>query len=161
MVKRNEVIDWHKYFTYKDGKLFHKHREGKDRYTKMWNTRYAGTEAGTLTYQKYIQVRFNGKFYRAHRIIYEMHHGFLSSDLHVDHINYDTCDNRIENLQALSPKQHNDRRYQMSRGYRVNRTAVTRPYQACRTDKHFGTPCGAYMSYATAFVQGENYGNSR
>lgn len=158
MKKPDKVIDWHKYLRYEDGKLYWKKRENA---TKTWNTRFSGIEAGTLTYQRYIQVRLNKKFYKAHRIIYEMHHGFLSSDLHVDHINYDTCDNRIENLQALSPKQHNDRRYQMSRGYRVNRTSVTRPYQDCRNDKMFGTPCGAYMSFMTAFVQGENIGTIR
>ena len=159
MVKQNEVIDWHKYFTYKDGKLFHKYRDFGH---KSFNTKYAGKEAGSLLPKGYIGITFGGRTHYLHRIIWEIHNGKIPNDLEVDHINENTSDNRIENLQLVTSKQNTQRSsHTQAKGYRVSKTNVTKPYQSCRTNKLFGTPCGAYMSYMTAFVQGENYGNSR
>ena len=147
-------IDWNKYLRYEDGKLYWKVREGKDQGTKMWNTRYSGTEAGYIRDDGYRSLRINKKGYFSHRIIWEMFNGKIPEGMEIDHIDFNPDNNKISNLQALTRKRHNDRKGQQSRGYRVNRTAVTKPYQACRTDKYFGTPCGAYMSFMTAFVQG-------
>jgi hypothetical protein len=36
-----------------------------------------------------------------HRLIYIYHHGSIPKGYHVDHINHDRFDNRIENLQAI------------------------------------------------------------
>ena len=162
MKRRNEVIDWHKYFTYENGKLYWKVREGKDRVTKIFNTRYAGTEAGCVrSVDGYITIGCNSKLYMGHRIIWEMFNGSIPDNMEIDHIDFNTDNNKLSNLQLLTRKQHNDRKHQENKGYSLYKRNLIRPYKACRTHKYFGTPCGAYMSYATAFLQGESNGDSR
>lgn len=41
-----------------------------------------------------------------HRVIWERHHGKIPKGYHVHHINADKSDNRIENLECLSPSDH-------------------------------------------------------
>ena len=50
----------------------------------------------------YRQFWFMGRTVYAHRVAFYMHTGIDPLDLHVDHINHDTDDNRIENLRLAS-----------------------------------------------------------
>lgn len=55
----------------------------------------------------YIQKKFSGKRHDEHRIIMEKHIGRKLDRFElVHHINEDKKDNRIENLQVMSPKEH-------------------------------------------------------
>ena len=67
----------------------------------------AGDIAGTLKSHGYLCVGINYNSYRAHRLIFLMHKGYLPKT--VDHINGDKLDNRIENLRAatVGQNQHN------------------------------------------------------
>ena len=57
--------------------------------------------------RKYLIKLVNGKIVNVHRLIMEEHLGRkLDSLEHVHHINGDTLDNRLENLQILSQKEH-------------------------------------------------------
>jgi hypothetical protein len=66
-----------------------------------------GAIAGTLKSHGYLCVGINYNSYRAHRLIFLMHKGYLPKT--IDHINGDKLDNRIENLRAatVGQNQHN------------------------------------------------------
>lgn len=55
-------------------------------------------------------VSINGATFRAHRIIYAMHHGIDPGKMQIDHINGDSTDNRIENLRLATSQQNNRNR---------------------------------------------------
>ena len=146
-------------FDYDNGNLIWKHDR---RASWGWNKKFVGKVAGTKMTRGYIKITFNGRQYMAHRLVWEWHNGKIPKHLEIDHINADTHDNRIENLQLLTPKQNMQRQNHMNaKGYKYDEKNKHRPYCASRTYKYFGTPCGAYMSYATAFLQGESNGDSR
>lgn len=158
----DEVIDWNKYLRYEDGKLYWKEREGNHWTVKRFNKQFVDVEAGTIKKCGYMQITFLNKSYRLHKVVWEMHNGKIPEHLQIDHINANKQDNRIENLQLVTAKHNSQRRGLMiAKGYRKSKRHLVRPYQANRTWKMFGTPCGAYMSFATAFVQGEMNGDSR
>lgn len=62
-----------------------------------------GSSAGTLTVYGYIQIRIDGKLYKAHRLAWLLATGdWPVGD--IDHINGVRTDNRIENLRDVSRK---------------------------------------------------------
>jgi len=132
----------------------------RDNVSKQWNKRYAGTKAGTLKKEGYIQVKLEDKISYAHRIIWEMFNGEIPKNMEVDHINDDRADNRIENLQLLTRNQ-NSLRISSSKGYYWHK--LMKKYHTSKQYKgvhhhlgYFGTPCGAYMANRTFFI-GEKY----
>jgi len=91
------------------GILTWKEREANSRVNKMLNTRYANKRAGSINIRKnpypYISRRLvftrNGKrtVYLEHRVVWAIHYGSdIPEGFQIDHINGDTCDNRIINL---------------------------------------------------------------
>ena len=57
-----------------------------------------GKRAGYLHSSGYRFIKLDSTSYHEHRIIYALHHGELSPDHEVDHINGNPADNRIANL---------------------------------------------------------------
>ena len=65
-----------------------------------------GDVAGSLSDTGYLRVRINEKDYRAHRIIFLYHHGYLTDGLSIDHIDGNKTNNCIENLREVTNSQN-------------------------------------------------------
>lgn len=75
-----------------------------DRWSRTWNTRYAGKEAGASSHG-YVSINIDGRLYLAHRLAWL----FVCEEwpaVQIDHINGDRCDNRIANLRAATVRQN-------------------------------------------------------
>lgn len=82
-------------FEYKDGSLFWRNDRSRIR---------AGDKAGCLDKKGYVQVKIDGKPYKAHRVIFLLINGFLPDV--IDHIDGNPANNRIENLRACTQQQN-------------------------------------------------------
>lgn len=87
------MANWNELFTYSDGKLFWKVKPAKNV--------AIGTEAGSKDSHGYIRVSINSKFYKVHRIVWEMFNGILPINKQIDHLSHDRSDNSIDNLRLV------------------------------------------------------------
>lgn len=99
-----------KIFSYDDGVIRWRDREAHEfksiRNFNMWRTRFLGRVAGCVHApssgrERYIRVRYNGRMYANHRVIWEMHNGKIPDGMEIDHIDGNGLNNRIENLRCV------------------------------------------------------------
>lgn len=83
------------HFDYKDGQLYWKNRTS--------NRNKLGAKAGSPDKHGYVNICFNYKKHKMHRIIYLMHHGYLPKE--IDHIDGNPQNNAIENLREANRSQ--------------------------------------------------------
>jgi predicted ribonuclease toxin of YeeF-YezG toxin-antitoxin module len=70
----------------------------------MGNTNWKGGKV--INSGGYIEIRFNNKYVKEHRYVYEQHYGItLTLNQNIHHINGDRLDNRIENLELWDTSQ--------------------------------------------------------
>lgn len=81
-----------------------KPREGSTREEKIFNSRFAGTIAGTINGHGYIQINISGRLHKAHRLAWFFVHG--NCPPLIDHINRDKTDNRLSNLREATKAQN-------------------------------------------------------
>ena len=103
-------------------------------------------------------LRYYGKDSKTtylHRKIWEDHYGEIPKGKVIDHINGNTLDNRIENLQCIT-QAHNNQRANYNPVYSKN---DSNKYESRRQHNGkryalgcYGTPCGAYMASRMFFV---------
>lgn len=102
------------------GKLYWRKRDGDDRGTRMFNTRFAGTEAGWFDPKSgYVKVFIAGRPQQAHRLIWTLLHG--PTEKQIDHKDGDRQNNRPSNLREATPSNNsgNQRRRRDNRtGYK-------------------------------------------
>lgn len=103
-------MNWSEIFEYKDGDLVWKERRATAfktmRNYSMWRTRFLGKVAGCIHEphagrERYIRVRFAGKIYCNHRVIWEIFNGPIPQGMEIDHIDGNGLNNRIENLRCV------------------------------------------------------------
>lgn len=95
-------MSWCELFRYdpETGRLYERYyRRGG---AKVLRERHDGREAGSTDGQGYRSIEIKGRCHKAHRIVWEMHHGPIPSGMEIDHINRDRGDNRIENLRLAT-----------------------------------------------------------
>lgn len=68
---------------------------------RIWNSRFAGNEAGTITKIGYRKIKIDGVVYSAHRLCWAIHFGEHPSG-QIDHINGIKDDNRISNIRVVT-----------------------------------------------------------
>lgn len=67
--------------------------------------RNAGSKAGVINGKGYLIIKFYGKRYQAHRLIWIIAYGVEPKD-HIDHINGNKTDNRLCNLREVTNRQN-------------------------------------------------------
>jgi hypothetical protein len=88
-----------KLYEYKDGNLIYK--------IKTSNRVNVGDVVGSINkYTGYVEMYFNKKRVKAHRLIWIYHNGAIPNTLVIDHINGIRHDNRIENLRLVTNTQN-------------------------------------------------------
>lgn len=63
-----------------------------------------GSPAGGIDCKGYRKVRVDGRMYRAHRLVFLFHHGYLPEI--VDHIDCSRSNDRIENLRSATKSEN-------------------------------------------------------
>ena len=106
---RSEAL---KYFRYdkENGKLYWKYH-----HHPQTRSRFLDKEAGDINYAKdkkkyYRIVRLLGRLHRVHCLIYLIENGVYNTKMHVDHIDGNTLNNRIENLRLVTPRKNSQNR---------------------------------------------------
>ena len=84
---------------FKDGNI------GRSANCSAWNSRYAGTVAGSPDYEGYILISILGKTYRASRVSFAIVNGYWPKD-EIDHKDCASSDDRFCNLREATRAQN-------------------------------------------------------
>ena len=111
--------------------------------------------------RKYKTTTRDGKGWLVHRLVWTEANGEIPESMVIHHINGDTHDNRLENLDCITQHENMQRADRWGLGFYKSRQKrhSKRPYHASRRMAGvkkflgmYGTPCGAFMAYRLAYV---------
>ncbi|HFI6433393.1 TPA: HNH endonuclease signature motif containing protein [Escherichia coli] len=91
------MMNWHEWFCYNGINLIWKKSRGRMK---------AGSIAGCPNDTGRIRVRLFGRWYKAHRIIWEMHNGPIPEGYEIDHLDHDPSNNRLNNFRLVLGKEN-------------------------------------------------------
>jgi hypothetical protein len=123
-----DTMNWHDYFTYDagTGNLIWKERPlsmfKNEHGWRISNGRFANKVTGSKSFHpngnpKALDVRFNDRLYKAHRIIWEMMIGPIPDGMVVDHKDCNPFNNKLDNLRLATKTQNGQ-----NRGKQINNT---------------------------------------
>lgn len=106
------AIDWGVYFRYDEhsGSLI-----------RLSNGRVAGSDNGSGYLRTSVTLSGKQRWFRVHRIIWEMFNGLLAEGEQIDHINHNKKDNRLCNLRKVSQVENHRNQPMIS----TNKSGVT------------------------------------
>lgn len=111
MTKKEKLVDHlvEEYFTYdhKTGIIYNIKSRGPAR---------RGSKSGTTCVNDYVQIKFYGKYLKAHRLAWRLHFGYWPTRL-IDHINGIKTDNRICNLRESTKRENGQNRKEHRNGF--------------------------------------------
>lgn len=84
------IFVWADHFQYSEGQLV---------------SRISGNKVGWKNVDGYTRIKFKGKIYQAHRIIWEIMVGPIPAGSTIDHIDRDRSNNKMNNLRLASPQE--------------------------------------------------------
>ena len=93
-------MNWKDIFDYIDGNLYHKVKPCRR------NDVNAGDIAGGVRPNGYHYVTYKNKFYKRSRVIWEVFNGDIPEGFVIDHVNHNTIDDRIENLECKERREN-------------------------------------------------------
>lgn len=106
-------------------------KPGSGHYARAFNTQYAGTTAGTRSWNGYIRIALPGASYSAHRLAWLHFYGeWPPEDMRIDHIDRNRVNNRISNLRLATNSQN-----RMNSGLFANNTSG---FKGVQFDRSFG-----------------------
>ena len=169
--KLKEMFD----YNHQTGELTHRYRSEDHFKTKnafgMFNKRFAGRKAGCPGNHGYEQVYVDRKLQLTHRVIWAIVHGRWPEG-HLDHIDGDITNNRIENLRECNSSQNNRNKHKVAgivklKGVRFHKPSQKFQSRICIDYKsthlgYFDTAEEAHAAYCAAadkyFGEFANYG---
>lgn len=144
-----------KFYADASGKLFYKVDSG------IWGRIKAGTVAGGIRPDGYLEVRLKQRLFLVHHVIWALNHGAWPQGL-MDHINGNRTDNRIQNLRDVCDRvnaenkhahQSNNKLRLLGVTYRRNRNTYTAKINVCGKCHYLGEfklPEQAHKAYLAA-----------
>lgn len=102
-----EYLHLNFYYNPSTGKMYARYKRGG---RPIGRSGYANPSHG------YLVRMIDGNYYREHRLIYMYHHGIDPGKKHVDHIDGNPLNNKIDNLRLVTKRQNNQNN-NVAKGY--------------------------------------------
>jgi hypothetical protein len=156
MIDQNYLKD-RLHYNPKSGVFTWKPKAGATPAERGWNTRYAGTVAGSVQPNGYLYIGIGGRIIQAHRLAWLYVAGSWPKD-QIDHADLNKLNNAFNNLRAATPSQNMaNMRGRAASGFKgVTATAANRWVAHIRDGPRtvylgtYDTPEEAHAAYAGA-----------